>query len=555
MRSTRRTALLGAVGLLTMACPLLASSSAQAAQSGPCALRADTEAGPVDPDVVRPGTGTLKGIVVFVDFPEARATVSTDAQARWATEGVRERLLQLSHDRLDVQLTVHPGWYQMERSAASIGMEDEEGFTFEEHLAYFEDVIALTDDDVDYAPYDVVYFVAAPGTPSLPANHAATVPEGEGVVVDGKEIRAWVDLTNDDGPPGDLIPEHETLHTLGLPDLYAYDGEDTDRFIGGFDLMGGPVTQPELFAWHRWQLGWVEDAQVLCLPRSEEQELTLAPVTSAEDPVAFVVRTGPSTVLVGEYRTRDGLDAESCRTGLLLYTVDDRVGSGEGITKVVDSRPGSRPADCGHELDDAPFDLDVPRYGHPSGVGVEVLAKDDAGLRVRVTRSDPAPGLTVSPAAISAGQPVTATWTGRPGQVVEVLSRTQPATQFSRITTITLDSSGRATTTHRPQRNTRLTGRTAGTTATGVAPIIAVRSVASINVRRSGSTQVVTGRVYPALPGRLVSIYRDGRLLRQARCDASGIYAASMPLTGGSALQARTADDTYNLGTTSAVVR
>lgn len=79
------------------------------------------------------------------------------------------------------------------------------------------------------------------------------------------------------------------------------------------------------------------------------------------------------------------------------------------------------------------------------------------------------------------------------------------------------------------------------------APIIAVRSVASFNAQRVGTrTYTFTGRVYP------VNIYRNGSLVAQARCDATGIYTAPRTLGAGTfSFQARTPNDQDDLGTSS----
>lgn len=164
-----------------------------------------------------------------------------------------------------------------------------------------------------------------------------------------------------------------------------------------------------------------------------------------------------------------------------------------------------------------------------------------------------APTLTLSPAVISAGQPTTVTYRGTPGSTLDILSRTQPATEFSRIGSVTLDSNGLGTSTHRPQKNTRITARTAGGQLSADAPIIAVRSVASFNANRVATrTYTFTGRVYPALTSRLVNIYRNGSLVAQARSDATGLYKVTRTLGAGTyTFQARTPNDQSNLGTTS----
>jgi hypothetical protein len=147
---------------------------------------------------------------------------------------------------------------------------------------------------------------------------------------------------------------------------------------------------------------------------------------------------------------------------------------------------------------------------------------------------------------------VTVTYTGTPGSTLTVLSKTQPATSYSPITTVVLDAAGLGTTSHAPTKNTRIMAQTASGLASGQ-PLIQVRSVASINAKRVGvGAYTFTGRVYPARTGRLVSLYRNGVLVAQGHTDASGIYTITKKLARGTfSFLVRTGDDTYNLGTTS----
>ena len=137
-----------------------------------------------------------------------------------------------------------------------------------------------------------------------------------------------------------------------------------------------------------------------------------------------------------------------------------------------------------------------------------------------------------------------------------MLSRTQPATAFSKIGTVTLDSNGIGTTTHKPQKNTRMAARPPGGAMSSTQPLIQVKSVASMNAQRVASrTFTFTGRVYPALNNRLVNVYRNGNLVAQARSDATGVYKVTRTLSAGTfTFQARTPNDAYNLGASSPIL-
>ena len=208
--------------------------------------------------------------------------------------------------------------------------------------------------------------------------------------------------------------------------------------------------------------------------------------------------------------------------------------------------------------------VETPQTATPSPVPAPEVASPaptESSAPVAAPRTEPVlvtpPSVSVFPAALSAGQRVTVTYRGSPGAVVDVLSRTQPATTFSRIARVTLDSSGTATSSHAPQKNTRITARSASGAVSPTQPLVVVRSVSSLTVQRVGTrTYAFTGRVYPALDRRLISLYRNGVLVAQGRTDASGIYRITKQLAGGTfTFQTRTPNDQHNLGAASPLRR
>lgn len=163
-----------------------------------------------------------------------------------------------------------------------------------------------------------------------------------------------------------------------------------------------------------------------------------------------------------------------------------------------------------------------------------------------------APTVALSPSVISAGQTVTVTYSGTPNTRIQVLSRTQPSVNFTQIASLMLDSSGFASSMHKPQRNTRITARAEGGPLSANAPLVEVRSVASLNATRTGTRLFrFTGRVYPARDQRVVSLYRNGVLVAQGRCDATGVYVINKTLAAGTFnFLVRTTSDSYNVGST-----
>lgn len=166
------------------------------------------------------------------------------------------------------------------------------------------------------------------------------------------------------------------------------------------------------------------------------------------------------------------------------------------------------------------------------------------------------PRVSLDRSVISAAERVVVTYQGAPGTTLSIWSKTQPATGYSRIAAVALDANGIGTSSHAPRKNTRIMATTVGGLASGQ-PLIQVRSVASLNAQRVGlRAYTFSGTVSPALPNRLVSLYRNGVLVAQGRTSASGVYVITKTLAGGTfGFLVRTPNDTSNLGATSRTLR
>jgi hypothetical protein len=47
-----------------------------------------------------------------------------------------------------------------------------------------------------------------------------------------------------------------------------------------------------MYAWHRWKLGWLDDAQIACLARARRRTARVTPLERGGGVKAFVVRSG-----------------------------------------------------------------------------------------------------------------------------------------------------------------------------------------------------------------------------------------------------------------------
>lgn len=339
----------------------------------------------------------LSAVMIFVDFSDVRATESTAQLHNRLVPNARAWYAEASFGRATLDVTPIHRWFRMARGSRDYGIQN--GLTFGEHKNYIADAIAAADADVDFSRYRIVYVVAARGS-ALQRSPAFHAMPGHGISVDGVEVRHSATFGEDvrevfPARYGSNVVVHETGHLLGLPDLY--DGAATDysrlfRFAGDWDTMGSTNTGAHFLAWHKWKLGWIDQTQLTCLRGPGELTATISPAAAPSGLKAVVVPTGPSTAFVIEARRRAGQDARLCEEGVLIYSVDALVHSGDGPIRVQPAQRDRNPDlvdSCG-ALYNAPFDRAAGEDAHfqnrAAGLTVEVLGSNRAGYRVRVIR-------------------------------------------------------------------------------------------------------------------------------------------------------------------------
>ncbi|WP_407285112.1 M6 family metalloprotease domain-containing protein [Streptomyces sp. BP-8] len=350
----------------------------------------------------QPTTGTRRVLTLFVDFPDARATGSTEeyaAQLAPAADWMRTA----SHGRTRLALTSLHRWVRMPAASDTYGFE--RGLTFEAHEKYVRDAITAADPYTDFSRYDMVYVVPTKAASAISFSPTYLYdPTTSGVTADGARLKWAVTFGQDMWRWGPKVAAHETGHTFGLPDLYSFTG-DTHQYVGGWDVMGniaGPA--PQYLGWHSWKLGWTRDTQVACLAAPGRRTVRLTPVERRGGTKIAVLRTGETTAYVAESRRAEGNDGHACSTGILLYKVDSASPTGEGPVRVMNGNPTARPspdlhpqktalrADRSHATGCTPLDLAAYTPGQTftdpdSGVRIDVLAGGRRGDVVRLTMS------------------------------------------------------------------------------------------------------------------------------------------------------------------------
>ncbi|MGW7365170.1 M6 family metalloprotease domain-containing protein [Streptomyces sp. NPDC054841] len=333
----------------------------------------------------QPSTGTRRVLTLFVDFPDAEATDSTDAYAaQLAPAADWMRTASYGRSRLDVT-SLHR-WIRMPANSDSYGFA--RGLTFETHEKYVRDAIAAADPYADFSRYDMVYVVPTRAAPAISFSPTYLYdPSASGVTADGTRLKWAVTFGQDLWRWGPKVVAHETGHTFGLPDLYSFTGA-THQYVGGWDVMGNIAGHaPQYLGWHSWKLGWIRDDQVACLPETGHRTVRLTPVERPGGTKIAVLRISETTAYVVESRRAEGNDWQACSAGVLIYKADSATPTGEGPVRVMNGSGSASPRTGCTGLDLAAYTPGQTFTDPDDGVRIDVLAGGRAGDVVRLRMS------------------------------------------------------------------------------------------------------------------------------------------------------------------------
>ncbi|MGA7392378.1 MAG: hypothetical protein WBV90_00125 [Terrimicrobiaceae bacterium] len=117
--------------------------------------------GPTDFDFYRKPAGTVKAVMIFVDFSNAPAgsASGTDVADHLLGNGAAQQLFSIQSYgkmRLDVAVKANPGWNRMPLPSTSYSFS-----TFDTHKTYISAAASLfSPSDVRFSDYDFLFVVA-----------------------------------------------------------------------------------------------------------------------------------------------------------------------------------------------------------------------------------------------------------------------------------------------------------------------------------------------------------------------------------------------------------
>lgn len=213
------------------------------------------------------------------------------------------------------------------------------GITYEQHESYIHDALGSYTNATgeNPAPVDVLYVVATRNAPDITYSPTfmGNVKTRDGTFVAKKAVTVGYDAY---AYWGFKLINHETGHVMCLADLYPASGA-TELYVGGFSIMGNiNGVYPDFFAWDKWRLGWLEDAQIECLTYEDVSTSfhTIFPVdTPGEDIKSVVLKRNETQAMVVEVRSNGGVDNKGAVPGVVVYTVDTTVETAQGPLRVL----------------------------------------------------------------------------------------------------------------------------------------------------------------------------------------------------------------------------
>ena len=388
-----------------------------------------TTAGFPLPDWV-PSTGTVRIGVLFMDFPDAQAAHTTQEEAEKGLAWSESYLEAVSYGKLDVEFVPLHRWLRAEQeSAVYIGpTATGEGLVG----GASAHAVALADDEVDFSSLDLVLTVF-PGSHFSGGNALGEATADDVTVTTTRVNTAALEETRPLADWG-YTAAHEIAHNLGLLDMYPYDFDRHElsklpegsvwafvdmglmglraqfraqsdderfrilwRFPNGNSSSGSSASfnVREMLGWSRWQLGWLDPAQVHC-DSGAGATVSLAPIAQPGNAVALaVVPSSAHEMIVIESRRKSGYDTgrvwvdhnTNARTtfpglvteGVLVYTVDTFTASGDLPVMVAGDSGNSQIADFPT--------LEVGDSVTVSGYTITVTADDGSTHTVSITRS------------------------------------------------------------------------------------------------------------------------------------------------------------------------
>ena len=358
----------------------------------------------------------IKGLVVLVQFPDARAAVDRSMVERRFNRQLGDYVRQMSYGKVSLAVDVTERWYEMPKPVTGYRISPRTLEVDKSRVrVLIDDALGAAEKDADFSKYSFVAIFMAAGIRDYGMIGLCGYPgmlgwRDEDVLRtrNGHVVPGGVAIFCYQAHLGTLF--HDVAHILGgvrdgkrvVPCLYDHDlqakpGPVRETFheaivnMGFWDPMSchywrRDAPPPGLSSWTKLRLGWLEESKVRTVRKSDETEVVLGPLQdgSAEVLAIKLPVSGSSFYLI-ENRQPIGYDQNLPGSGVLILYADDEIAEcrhGRAPVKLVNAQP-SVP-----RLEGAAFDAGERNSFRDEANQVTIRIEEKIGdaYRVRVSR-------------------------------------------------------------------------------------------------------------------------------------------------------------------------
>jgi M6 family metalloprotease-like protein len=315
----------------------------------PSAVQSNVLAGfPLD-SLRIPTSGNIRAKVVYLDFLDYRHNPngpSIEQKFLPLGNNVNRFLEFVSYGKMIYEWDIHPEPLLMPKKAIDYQLNRADarpGYYPTLNIVY--EMLDMYRDQVDFTKSEVILVIFNQNIPFHLADVSGAHQAGlnNPFVTNQGNMYNAVTIGSDWSQQKWQVIIHELGHRMGLIDLYDYgpieDWNDSQRFVGGFDVMGAVNgNNIEFLGWNRYLMNWIDDNQVFCVdPPAESIVVPLQtiglPVEDEDQLQMIVIPIDRYKVLVIEAKQI----SPYCLVcdGLLVYTVDTTIANGRGSIKVI----------------------------------------------------------------------------------------------------------------------------------------------------------------------------------------------------------------------------
>ncbi len=353
---------------------------------------------------ITPVLGVIRVLVIAVDFPDVKPTLSIDGIKQEWFGTVPAYYHEISFGKLTIQGDVY-GWYKLPHPESYYGKDchainDADCSGTNQSWKIANDTVPLAEKDVNFNNYDYFVFIhsgAGQETSLIPNDIWSVTYLDASVEANSKNLTRFSIVPELEAQPN--VPNGvwcvEFAHDMGVPDLYnTTNGPNHGKLIlGPWELMDKgswngdpPGSLPaHMTAWPKIQLGFISGPLLETAPLGVSTILVDPTEIPSNNVHAIKVPIGDSQnstqYYLVEVRKQIGFDAALPSTGVLITSVNENLSVGK--VQLINGDPGVSDLEdavwhLGQTFTDSRHNLTITVSGH-TGNSYEVTVTRGTG--------------------------------------------------------------------------------------------------------------------------------------------------------------------------------